>query len=152
MALTHYYQTEVGWMGQQRRGYLRSSADLPVIEVASPPEFNGHEHTWTPEHLFVASLNSCYMATFIAMSEMSKLDIVSFTSTAVGKLEKVEGLGFRLNEIVLKPKLVIKFEYDAERAQRILEKAEKNCFISNSILTEVKLEPSIDFEAMCAHA
>lgn len=151
MNVTHYYQTEVGWMGQ-RRGYLRSSADLPAIEVASPPEFNGHEHTWTPEHLFVASLNSCYMATFIAIAEMSKLDIVSFTSFAVGKLEKVEGVGFRLNEIVLKPKLVIKFEYDSERAQRILEKAEKNCFISNSILTEVKLEPSIDFEVMCAHA
>lgn len=151
MVGTHYYETEVGWMGQ-RRGYLRSSADLPVLEVASPPEFNGHEHTWTPEHLFVASLNSCYMATFIAMAEASKLDIVSFTSSAVGKLEKVEGKGFRLTEIVLKPTLVIKFDYDAERAQRILEKAEKNCFISNSILTEVKLEPSIDFEVMCAHA
>lgn len=151
MVGTHYYETEVGWMGQ-RRGYLRSSADLPVLEVASPPEFNGHEHTWTPEHLFVASLNSCYMATFIAMAEASKLDIVSFTSSAVGKLEKVEGKGFRLTEIVLKPTLVIKFDYDAERAQRILEKAETNCFISNSILTEVKLETSIDFEVMCAHA
>lgn len=151
MVGTHYYETEVGWMGQ-RRGYLRSSADLPVLEVASPPEFNGHEHTWTPEHLFVASLNSCYMATFIAMAEASKLDIVSFTSSAVGKLEKVEGKGFRVTEIVLKPTLVIKFDYDAERAQRILEKAETNCFISNSILTEVKLETSIDFEVMCAHA
>jgi peroxiredoxin-like protein len=151
MAVTHYYQTEVGWMGK-RRGYLRSSADLPVLEVASPPEFNGHEHTWTPEHLFVASLNSCYMATFIAMAEASKLDVVSFTCTAVGKLEKMEGSGYRLTEIVLKPNLVIKFEYDAERAQRILEKAETNCFISNSILTEVKLEPSIDFEELCAHA
>jgi peroxiredoxin-like protein len=151
MVQTHYYETEVGWMGQ-RRGYLRSSADLPALEVSSPPEFNGHEHTWTPEHLFVASLNSCYMATFIAMAEMSKLDIVSFTSTAVGKLEKTEGQGFRLTEIVLKPTLVIKFEYDAERAQRILEKAETNCFISNSIRTEVKLKPSIDFEVMCAHA
>jgi peroxiredoxin-like protein len=150
MTDTHYYETEVGWMGQ-RRGYLRSSADLPVLEVASPPEFNGHEHTWTPEHLFVASLNSCYMATFIAMAEASKLDVVSFTSSAIGKLEKVER-GFRLTEIVLKPKLVIRFEYDAERAQRILEKAETNCFISRSILTEVKLEPSIDFEVMCAHA
>src|SRR5204863_6522056 len=59
MANTHFYDTEVGWMGA-RRGYLRSSADLPVLELASPPEFQGHEHTWTPEHLFVASVNSCY--------------------------------------------------------------------------------------------
>jgi peroxiredoxin-like protein len=150
MTNTHFYHTEVGWMGQ-RRGYLRSSADLPVLEVASPPEFHGHEHTWTPEHLFVASLNSCYMATFVAMAELSKLDVVSFTSSAVGKLEKT-AQGLQITEIVLKPKLVIQYEYDAERAQRILEKAQANCLISNSISTEVKLEAQIDFEEVCACA
>lgn len=148
---THYYDTEVGWMGK-RRGYLRSLADLPVLEVASPPEFNGHEHTWTPEHLFVAAVNSCFMATFIAIAELSKLEVVSFTSKAVGKLEKPEGKGYRITEITLKPRLVIKYEYDAERAQRILEKAERNCLISNSILSEVKLQTEIDFEEVCACA
>jgi peroxiredoxin-like protein len=148
---THFYDTEVGWMGA-RRGYLRSSADLPVLEVASPPEFQGHEHTWTPEHLFVASVNSCYMATFVAIAELSKLDVVSFTCTAVGKLEKLEGQGYRMTEIVLRPKLVIRFETDAERAQRILEKAERNCLISNSITTEITLEPEIDFEQVYASA
>jgi peroxiredoxin-like protein len=151
MTNTHFYDTEVGWMGA-RRGYLRSSADLPVLEVASPPEFQGHEHTWTPEHLFVASVNSCYMATFVAIAELSKLDVVSFTSTAVGKLEKTEGQGYRITEIVLRPKLVIRFESDAERAQRILEKAERNCLITNSILTEVTLQPEIDFEQVYASA
>jgi peroxiredoxin-like protein len=151
MTTTHFYDTEVGWMGK-RRGYLRSSADLPVLEVSSPPEFQGHEHTWTPEHLFVASVNSCYMATFIAIAELSKLAVVSFTSSAVGKLEKIEGHGYRITEIILKPNLVIQYEYDAERAQRILEKAQTNCLISNSILTEVKLEPQIDFEEVCACA
>ncbi|HSB11200.1 MAG TPA: OsmC family protein [Blastocatellia bacterium] len=143
----HYYDTEVGWLGK-RMGYLRSSADLPILEVASPPEFQGQPHTWTPEHLFVASLNSCYMATFIAIAELSKLDVVSFTSQAVGKLEKIERPGYRITEIVLKPKLVIKHARDAERAQRILEKAERNCFISNSIITAVKLQPEISFEGV----
>lgn len=151
MTTTHFYDTEVGWMGK-RRGYLRSSADLPVLEVSSPPEFQGHEHTWTPEHLFVASVNSCYMATFIAIAELSKLAVVSFTSSAVGKLEKIEGQGYRITEIILKPNLVIQYEYDAERAQRILEKAQTNCLISNSISTQVKLEPQIDFEEVCACA
>ena len=151
MTNTHFYDTEVGWMGG-RRGYLRSSADLPVLEVASPPEFQGHEHSWTPEHLFVASVNSCFMATFVAIAELSKLDVVSFTSTAVGKLEKPEGRGYRITEIVLRPKLVIRFESDAERAQRILEKAERNCLISNSITTDVTLEPEIDFEQLYASA
>ena len=151
METTHFYDTEVGWMGA-RRGYLRSSADLPVLEVASPPEFHGHDHTWTPEHLFVASVNSCYLATFIAIAEMSKLDVVSFTSTAIGKLEKTEGNAYRITEIILRPRLVIKQESDTERAERILQKAERNCFISNSILTKIKLEPEIDFEEVYACA
>jgi peroxiredoxin-like protein len=142
---THYYDTEVGWMGR-RRGYLRSSADLPVLEVSSPPEFQGQPHTWTPEHLFVASVNSCFMATFIAIAELSKLEVVSFSSTAVGKLEKRERSGFWITEITLKPRLVIKHEREAERALRILEKAEKKCLITNSILSEVSLEPQLEFE------
>jgi organic hydroperoxide reductase OsmC/OhrA len=47
---------------------------------------------------------------------------------------------------------VIRFESDAERAQRILEKAERNCLISNSINTDVTLEPEIDFEQVYASA
>jgi len=92
------------------------------------------------------------MATFVAIAELSKLEVVSFTSTAVGKLEKLEGQGYRITEIVLRPKLVIRFESDAERAQRILEKAERNCLISNSIRTAVTLEPEIDFEQVYASA
>lgn len=150
MTTPHFYETEVGWMGK-KRGFLQAPG-LPSLEVSSPPEFNGHEHTWTPEHLFVAAVNSCYMATFLTIAELSKLDFVSFASNAVGKLEKSEGQGYRITEIVLKPKLAIRFEYDAERAARIMEKAERNCLVSNSVLTAIKLEPEIDFEEVCACA
>ncbi|HXG91802.1 MAG TPA: OsmC family protein [Blastocatellia bacterium] len=146
----YYYETEVGWMGK-RHGYLQSPG-LPILEVASPPEFQGQDHTWTPEHLFVASVNSCFMATFVAMAELSKLDLVSFASKAVGKLEKIEGRGYVISEITLKPKVVIKQERDTERAERLLEKAEQRCFISNSINARVKLVPEIEFEEICACA
>lgn len=145
MADTHYYQTTVEWMGD-RWGYLGSSQELPVLEVASPPEFNGREHVWTPEHLFVASVNACFMATFVAIAEMSKLDVTGFTSTAVGKLEKTAGFGYRISEVVLKPQVVLRSDRDIERASRLLVKAERNCFISNSILSQVRLEPDIKVE------
>jgi len=48
-----------------------------------------------------------------------------------------------MTEITLRPKLVLKNARDAERALRILEKAEKHCLISNSIKTQTKLEPDI---------
>ena len=81
------------------------------------------------------------MTTFLAIAEMSKLDFVSFDCKAVGKLEKVEGIGLQMTEVIVKPKLVIRHGKDLERAQRILEKAEKNCLISNSIKSTVRLEP-----------
>ena len=74
-----------------------------------------------------------------------KTGIVSFSADAKGKLEKLEGQGFIMTEVVLRPKLLISHARDAERAGRILEKAEKQCLISNSIKAETKLESEINF-------
>jgi len=137
----YYYTTEVEWTGE-RHGDL-SAPVLPKLRVDAPPEFKGHEGAWTPEHLFVASVNSCFMTTFLAIAENSKLEFVSFSADAKGKLEKLDGQGFMMTEITLYPKLVITNPRDADRASRILEKAEKHCLISNSIKTHTKIEPDI---------
>jgi peroxiredoxin-like protein len=139
----YFYSTEVEWTGE-RRGDLRAPV-LPSIHVDAPPEFKGHEGSWTPEHLFVASVNSCFMTTFLAIAENSKLEFVSFRADARGKLEKLDGQGFIMTEITLRPKLVIPNVRDAERAARILEKAERNCLISNSVKAEIRLEPEVNF-------
>jgi peroxiredoxin-like protein len=139
----YFYRTEVEWTGE-RHGDLHSAA-RPSLRVDAPPEFKGHDGVWTPEDLFVASVNSCFMTTFLAIAENSRLEFVSFKADAKGKLEKLNGWGFMMTEIVLKPKLVIRHRRDAERALRILEKAEKHCLISNSIKAGTKLEPDIDF-------
>lgn len=136
--LPYFYETEVTWT-EQRKGDLESPG-LASLQVASPPEFHGHGGMWTPEHYFVAAVNSCFMTTFLAIAEMSKLEFVSFDCKAAGKLEKVEGVGFQMTEVIIKPRLAIRHGKDVERAQRILEKAERNCLISNSIKSKVKLE------------
>jgi peroxiredoxin-like protein len=141
METNYYYTTAVEWTGE-RHGDL-SAPVLPSLKVDAPPEFKGHEGVWTPEHLFVASVNSCFMTTFLAIAENSKLEFVSFSADAKGKLEQLAGQSFMMTEITLRPKLVLKNARDAERALRILEKAEKHCLISNSIKTQTKLEPEI---------
>lgn len=135
------YSTEVEWTGE-RHGDLRAPV-LPQLQIDAPPEFKGHDGVWTPEHLFVASVNSCFMTTFLAIAENSKLDIVSFKAGATGKLEKLSDHGFVMTEITLRPTLVISNPRDFERANRILEKAEKHCLISNSIRSETKLKAEI---------
>ena len=136
-----YYETEVEWT-KEKAGQIKGPT-LATITVGAPPEFKGQEGQWTPEHLFVASINTCFMLTFLAIAENSKLPLVSFTSTAKGKLEKVAGSGYQITEIVVKPRIVIASFEDLGRMPRVLEKAKENCFISKSIKSTVRLEPQI---------
>jgi peroxiredoxin-like protein len=140
-AAIYYYETEIEWKGEKD---LRLGAGkLPVIGAGAPPEFKGKENNWSPEHLFVASLNTCYTLTLLAIAEFSKIALVSVSSTAKGKLEKVQGGGFQITEIVVKPRVVLASADDLARMPRILEKSKENCFVSNSIKSAIKIEPEI---------
>ena len=143
-----FYSTDVEWTGA-RHGDLNSAA-LPKLHVDAPPEFKGHEGAWTPEHLFVGAVNSCFMTTFVAIAENSKFDFVTFKAVAQGTLEKIDGQGLMITEIVLRPTLTIKDARDTARAGRILEKAEKHCLIANSAKTQIRLEPLINVVAIAA--
>jgi peroxiredoxin-like protein len=142
MAENHEYQVDLTWL-ENRKGEVSSPELTDTIETATPPDFpKGMPNIWSPEHFLVAAVESCLMTTFLAIAENSKLDFISFKSKAIGKLGKVEGK-FQMTEIVLKPVLEIADENNAERAQRIIEKSEKACLISNSIKSKIILEPEI---------
>jgi peroxiredoxin-like protein len=150
METRYSYSTEVEWTGE-RHGKLCGPV-LPCLTVDAPPEFKGHPGVWTPEHLFVGSVNTCFMTTFLAIAENSKLEFSHFDINASGKLEKVEGQGLIMTEIVLRPSLTIRNARDLERAQRILEKAERHCLISNSVKTRIHVEPEIGIAPPTASA
>lgn len=134
------YRTSVKWT-EQRKGVI-SSAGKPDIQVATPPEFKGHEGIWSPEDLFVASVNTCVMMTFLAMAERAGLAFTSYESAAEGKLELVEGK-LQFTAITLKPAITLPAHADAVKAKELIEKAEANCLVSNSIKATVSLEPTI---------
>jgi peroxiredoxin-like protein len=130
----------------QRKGSM-SSAGLPGLVVATPPEFpGGHAGIWSPEHLFVAAAEACLMTTFLAIAENSKLEFLSYSSEAEGIVEKTEQ-GLMITEITIRPRIVINDQADEDRARRIIEKAEKNCLVSRSMKTRISLEPDIAVKA-----
>jgi peroxiredoxin-like protein len=136
----YLYQTTVKWT-EQRKGTI-SCAGKPDVAVATPPEFKGHEGIWSPEDLFVASANVCLMTTFLAVAERAGLAFVSYESTAEGRLELVEGK-FQFTGITIKPTITLESDADAAKAKELIEKAEANCLISNSMKAKVTLEPVI---------
>jgi len=137
----YFYSTKLEWV-EGRMGQL-SLPGFPKITVATPSEFpKGVPNTWSPEHLFVASINICIMTTFLAIAENSKLDFSAYSCEGTGKIEKVENR-YLFTEVELIPKIVVKYTKDIERAERIIKKAEEHCLISNSIKTRVILKPEI---------
>jgi peroxiredoxin-like protein len=141
-----FYETEVEWK-KETEGQL-TGPTLPPVSIGAPPEFKGRDGRWAPEHLFVGSINTCFMLTLLAIAENSKLPLVSFRSTAKGKLERVQGAGYQITEVVIKPTVVIASAADLGRVPRILEKAKQNCFISNSVKSVVRLEPEVYHQQM----
>lgn len=134
----HTYNVSLKWE-EGRKGVV-SSPELPVkIEVATPPEFDkGVLGIWSPEHLYTAAVLSCFMTTFLAIAEYSKLEFETFDCDAEGILDKVGGK-FLMTEVNLNAKLKINDISKKDKAERVLQKSEAACLISNSIKTKVNL-------------
>ncbi|HKK25505.1 MAG TPA: OsmC family protein [Gracilimonas sp.] len=142
----HEYEVDLQWK-EGRIGILSSDKLDARIEVATPPEFpGGIEGIWSPEHLYVASVSSCFMTSFTAVAEYSKLSFEELTVPATGVMSNESGK-YVITEIILRPTLTISDESKKDKALRILQKAEEICLITRSIKTEVKLEPNIAIAA-----
>jgi len=138
----HTYSIKLDW-NNNRNGVLHAQDLNEKLTVATPPPFpKGEAGTWSPEHLFTAAVSSCLMTTFLAIAENSKLEFSLFSCDANGILDKVDGK-YKMSAVVLNPVLHILHEKDMERAQRILEKAEAACLITNSVNTVVTLKPTV---------
>lgn len=145
----HSYNVNINWRAD-RKGMMCSpelaegnSQTANCIEVATPPPFpKGMPNIWSPEHLFTAAVSSCLMTTFLAIAENSNLEFLDFDCGSEGILEKVDGK-YLMTEIILKPTVTINNEKDRDRAERILQKSEAACLISNSIKSKVTMEISI---------
>ena len=140
--MEHIYEVSVNWQ-MERKGVLSSPVLNSTIEVVTPPQFpKGINGIWSPEHLFVAAINSCLMTTFLSIAENSKLEFTGFESKALGKLEMSDGK-YMVSEVVLMPVVSIKNIEQKERAEKVLQKSEVNCLISNSVKTKIVFKSEI---------
>jgi peroxiredoxin-like protein len=142
MSITHDYEVSLNWLSD-RKGIVKSPELKSTIEVATPPEFpKGMEGIWSPEHLFVAAVNSCLMTTFLAIAENSKLSFQDFSCNASGKLEMMDGK-YLITEVTLIPIVTLTNESEKAKAEKVLQKAESNCLISNSVKSKIVFHPEI---------
>jgi organic hydroperoxide reductase OsmC/OhrA len=98
-----------------------------------------------PEEAFVAALSSCHMLVFLSIAAKRRYVVESYIDNAVGFLaEDVDGKT-SVTQVILRPQIV--FSGDQQPTVEQLEKmhhlSHKNCFIANSVKTEVVTEIGI---------
>ena len=141
MPTTYSYRTTAHWT-EHKRGIVEGEGIPRTINFEAPPEFGGEPGLWTPEHLLLAAVSTCYVATLRAVVEASKAEFHSLELTVEGVIEKQEG-GFRFTRILLRPVVTIEKDAELERMGRLVEKAERVCLVSRSLSCTIQLEPKI---------
>ena len=140
MEQQYTYTANVTWIGE-KKGTAESDG-LPSVDISTPPEFGGPDGRWSPEHLLVSSVASCIMTTFLAIAEASKFSFEGYESKAVGTIERIEKR-YEFTKVEVTVDLGVADESAVSKGERLLQKAEENCFISNSLKAEVELKPQV---------
>ncbi len=140
MPLPHHYDVRLA--GGPTGHAMLSTAGIPDLRTAPPSNFGGPGDAWSPEHLLLAAVQACFLFTMRSVALASKVEFVSLQLDASGTVDRLEGVT-RFTEIVLRPKVVIPEGADRERTIRVMEKAERNCLVSASLSTPVRVEAEI---------
>jgi organic hydroperoxide reductase OsmC/OhrA len=114
------------------------------MTASAAPAYLGDPKNVDPEEAFVASLSSCHMLTFLAIACKQKFVLDEYVDDAIGQMEKNAEGKMAITKVTLRPKL--KWSGDkqptAEELDKIHHAAHDNCFIANSVKTEVTVEKS----------
>jgi peroxiredoxin-like protein len=136
------YPFSVRWL-DGKRGLASSPDGLPEIEVATPPQFGGLAGRWTPEHLFVGAATTCWMTTFLAYAEKSRLELVAVEAGGEAIVERGDDGRVSIARLVLRPRVTVHREEDREKADKMIRKAEETCLIARAMRATVELEPEV---------
>lgn len=125
-----------------RRHSWRFDSGVEVAASAAPA-FRGDPECVDPEEALVASLSACHMLTFLAIASRKRLVVDSYFDNAIGVMEKNAEGRLAITRVTLRP--TISFSGDeqptAEELRKLHEMSHKECFIANSVKTEICIAP-----------
>ncbi len=114
-----------------------------TVRASANPSYLGAESYVDPEEAFVASLSSCHMLTFLALAAKKRYVVDDYLDHAVGILDKDAGGKLAMTKVTLRPRVAFSGEKmpTPEEVRQLHDRAHHNCFIANSVKTEVVVEP-----------
>ena len=114
------------------------------VAASAAPAYRGNPAHVNPEDALVAALSSCHMLTFLAVAAKKQFVIDRYSDHAVGFLEKNQKGKLAVTRVILHPRIVFGGATlpTSDQIMALHERAHSECFIANSVNTDVTVEPS----------
>ncbi|RYE16711.1 MAG: OsmC family peroxiredoxin [Sphingobacteriales bacterium] len=144
----HNYSLTIKWTGNTgtgtsgyrvyERSHVISVNNKPDIMGSSDPAFRGDTTKHNPEELLVASVSSCHLLWYLHVCAEAGVIIVDYFDNATGTMEETANGSGHFTGITLNPVVTVAQSNMADKAKELHKKANKMCFIANSVNFPVK--------------
>ena len=150
-----HYTAEVLWErgdqdfrgGRYSRAHrLRFDGGIDIAGSASPhvvPPPWSDPAALDPEEAFVSSIASCHMLWFLALAAKDGLCVDRYHDNAAGEMRKNAQGKLFVSRVTLRPQVAFSGpnQPDTDRLAQLHHRSHEECFIANSVLTEIRCEP-----------
>jgi len=148
----HRYRTALSWSGSTGVGYdayerghqLESAPAATGLGLSSDPAFRGDPQRLNPEQLLLAAASSCQLLSFLAVAARARIDVVGYDDEAEAEMPE-DDRPMRIVRIHLRPAITLgasSADVADDRLHHLVEVAHRECFIANSLRSEMTITPS----------
>ena len=125
------------------RSHIWRLAGGQIVQGSAAPDYSGNPEMSNPEEALLAALSSCHMLTFLTIAALRKLTVDRYEDEPLAELGKNEKGKMMVSRLTLRPLVVFSGATipDADSVRELHRKAKENCFIGNSLLSEMSIEP-----------
>ena len=150
MVTDHSYPTHLFWQGSTGVGYRsygrmhRAVAPPAATQVmlSADPAFRGDPALLNPEQLLVMAVSSCQLLSFLALAARRQIDVVEYEDNAV-RLTPGRMKPMRITQMQLAPTVRVAAGTDHARVQALMTEAHDDCYIANSLTSDVLIEAAV---------
>jgi len=140
-------ETHETWLESSaaRAATLHSGAHSPLDATCS----GGAEQSsrWAPERLFLAALELGICREILARCDRQGIRLVSFSSSALGRVRSEEPT-LRWLDIIVSPRMVVATETESDELSRLVRAVEEGSILGLTIMPQVRIRPAIEVAAL----
>ena len=106
-------------------------------------ESKGDPSILNPEQLLLMSASSCQMLWFLHLAAKARIDVVAYDDDAEALMPEDQE-PVRITHITLRPRIAVAGDASEERVQKLVDTANRHCFIANSLTSQMTITPTVE--------